>query len=97
MSTYVTSRGFVDDCEIILNAEAVVAASKVWVHKSARPEDKKGQGGYFRDGRSGNEEGGGQEGDATMHNNVRSWNDWPKQYNTTKHNQMSQCCTRTPT
>ena len=55
MSTYVTSRGFVDDCEIILNAEAVVAASKVWVHKSARPEDKKGQGGYFRDGRSGNE------------------------------------------
>ena len=38
---YMTSRGFVDDCETALHPEAMVASSKVWVHKSARTEDKK--------------------------------------------------------
>lgn len=41
---HMTSRGSVDHCETTLHPEAVVAASKVWVHKCARPEDHRRHG-----------------------------------------------------
>ena len=38
------TRHHVDHCETHLNPEAMVAASKVWVHKCARPQDKRRHG-----------------------------------------------------